>query len=235
MKKWSFGRAAVSALVGGCLCWALTGTLQAQGVEQSASDREAQSLFAAGRAAYEGGRFEAALARFEEAFELSGRPGLLYNIGQCLDRLRRDDEAIAAFEGYIAAEPGSEHRDEVEARLAALRRARAARQVEVEAPRSTAEQGGTASSDGTSVAEGEVAVATADVGPDSDGGEAPGVVGDDAPLHEQWWLWTLVGLGVAAAIAVPIGVAVGTASPAREEPLAGDFGGGVVLALTGRF
>jgi tetratricopeptide (TPR) repeat protein len=92
-------------------------------------DREAQALFSAGRVAYTEGRFDAAPARFEEAYELSHRPGLLYNIAQCHDRLRQDERAIEVFERYLRDVPATEHRVEVEGRLTALRAAVASRAV----------------------------------------------------------------------------------------------------------
>lgn len=90
---------------------------------------EARALFMAGRVAYDEGRYEAALTHFTGAFELSERPELLYNIAQCYDRLRRDDEAITAFERYLATEPDADRRAAVEARLNALRAARDSRQA----------------------------------------------------------------------------------------------------------
>ena len=70
-----------------------------------AQDDEARGLFLAGRAAFDQGRYEDALDRFREAHRLSGRPELLYNIGQAADRLRRDREALEAFEGYLEQTP----------------------------------------------------------------------------------------------------------------------------------
>ncbi|UJR81395.1 tetratricopeptide repeat protein [Sandaracinus amylolyticus] len=84
-------------------------------------DSEARSLFEAGAAAFADGRYEDALGHFRRSYELSGRPELLYNIGQAHDRLRHDAEAVAAFEEYIAAVPDAAQREEIAARLAILR------------------------------------------------------------------------------------------------------------------
>jgi len=93
------------------------------GAQASAStrDAEAHALFQAGRTAYTDGRFEAALGYFRQAYELSHRSELLYNIGQCEDRLRHDAEAVAVFEQFLAAVPETPQRAEVTARLAILR------------------------------------------------------------------------------------------------------------------
>src|SRR5262245_25331879 len=69
------------------------------------SDAEAKALFAAGREAFDAGKYGAALARWQEAWELSKRPALLYNIGLAHDRLRHDLEAVQAFEDFLKALP----------------------------------------------------------------------------------------------------------------------------------
>lgn len=92
----------------------------AQGADES-MDAEAHALFEAGRTAFAAGRFSDALGHFQSAYQLSHRAALLYNIGQCQDRLRHDAEALASFEGFVAAVPDSPQRAEVEARIAILR------------------------------------------------------------------------------------------------------------------
>jgi len=99
---------------------------QAQDValaEDEESPSEARALFLAGRVAFEEGRFEAAIRHFEASYELSQRAALLYNIAQCYDRLRRDRDAMEAFERYLQVSPMAENRSTVEARLRALRAA----------------------------------------------------------------------------------------------------------------
>jgi hypothetical protein len=88
----------------------------------AATDEEGRLLFEAGSRAFADARYDVALARFREAYELSRRPALLYNVGQAADRLRLDTDALAAFEGYLAALPNAPNRREVEVRVAALRR-----------------------------------------------------------------------------------------------------------------
>lgn len=97
--------------------------------EVDLADSEARSRFEAGRAAMAAGRTEDALADFRRAYELSHRPALLYNIGVAADRLRHDDEALEAFEAYLAAMPAEEitNRAEVESRLVVLRETIASR------------------------------------------------------------------------------------------------------------
>ncbi|MEM9068354.1 MAG: tetratricopeptide repeat protein [Myxococcota bacterium] len=77
-------------------------------------------MFEAGRAAFDGGRFEEALEHFERAYALSGRSALLFNIGHTAERLRRDERAIEAFTEFLEANPESPQRAAVSARLALL-------------------------------------------------------------------------------------------------------------------
>ena len=88
---------------------------------ESATDAEARGLFQAGTAALADGRTREAYDYFRRSHELSGRAALLYNMGIAADRSRMDAEALDAFERFLAAEPETERRAEVEGRIAALR------------------------------------------------------------------------------------------------------------------
>jgi len=84
----------------------------------STEETEAHSRFEAGRLAFAAGRYEDALHDFELAYALSHRPELLYNVGQCADRLRMDARALEAFEGYLReAGDHAQYRTEVEAHV----------------------------------------------------------------------------------------------------------------------
>jgi tetratricopeptide (TPR) repeat protein len=83
-------------------------------------DDMARGLFDAGRAAYEAGSYRQALGLFQQAYEASQRPQLLYNIGQTADRLRMDRTAITTFRRYLELMPTAENRQEVENRIRAL-------------------------------------------------------------------------------------------------------------------
>ncbi len=97
-------------------------------------DREARALYEAAVVAFDEGRFADALRLFRRSYERSGRPELLYNVGTAADRLRYNEEALEAFEAFLAARPDAEQRANVEARIAVLR------QVIADAARPTPEQ-----------------------------------------------------------------------------------------------
>ena len=84
------------------------------------AEREARSLYAAGEEAFGSGDYERALDYFERAYALSPRAALLYNIAASADRMRDDARALEAFREYLAEEPDSARRAEVEARIAYL-------------------------------------------------------------------------------------------------------------------
>ena len=84
-------------------------------------DSRARALFEAGRTAYEAGDYESALTHFRQAYEGSQRPALLFNIGQAADRLRRNEEALAALEAYLSQVPDAPNREAVDNRIAILR------------------------------------------------------------------------------------------------------------------
>jgi tetratricopeptide (TPR) repeat protein len=97
---------------------------RASGLEEITLDERAHELFVLGRDAYLARRYEDALRYFRAAHQLSGRYELQFNIGQAADRLHRNAEALDAFQSFLADAPPSEHRSEIEARVAVLRSGR---------------------------------------------------------------------------------------------------------------
>ena len=108
-------------------CAQQTGSV-AQAAPDASRDGEARGLFQAGEQAFRGGHYADALDYFKRAHALSGRAALLYNVGISADRLRRDDEAVEAFQRYLReSAPDALNRAEVDSRLRALLDARAQR------------------------------------------------------------------------------------------------------------
>src|SRR3989304_4382708 len=86
---------------------------RAQEASNESLDREARALFDAGSTAFEDARYGDALGYFRRAYELSHRPALLYNIGLAADRLRHDEDALAAFQQFLAEAGDNPRRREV--------------------------------------------------------------------------------------------------------------------------
>jgi tetratricopeptide (TPR) repeat protein len=194
---------------------AIGATVPSRGLAQASQDAEARMLFQAGELAFADGRFESALESFRRSYELSHRPELLYNIGTAADRLRRDAEAITAFEQFLAARPETPNRHEIEGRLAVLRRATAASSAGSTTTTTTATDTASQTVTGitettpTSTASSRATVSTtsattSSTASTSDGG--PGVVP-----------WIVVGIGGAAAITGAILIGLAAADVASVE------------------
>jgi len=110
------------------------------GATADSLDQAARILFESARTAFNAGDYPAALARFKQAYEASARPGLLFNIATTLDRLRQDDEALATFERFLAADPAVANRAEIDARIRSLRSAIETRDRAAQVERERTEQ-----------------------------------------------------------------------------------------------
>lgn len=108
-----------ATLLAAALC--TSRALAQEDTERSSRDLEAQSLFEAGTIAFSDGRYRDALQHFRGAHELSQRPEMLFNIGAAAERLRRDAEALEAYETFLSEVPDSDQRRQVEARIEILR------------------------------------------------------------------------------------------------------------------
>lgn len=76
-------------------------------VDAADLDQAARLLFESASRAYEAGNFADALARYTNAYELSNRAPLLYNIAICHDRLDQKAEAADFYERFVAEVPDS--------------------------------------------------------------------------------------------------------------------------------
>lgn len=224
------GRWAAAALLtlSSTASWVVPGTLACaqDAAPRDARDAEARGLFEAGRAAFVDGRFEDALRYFQQSYNLSQRPELLYNVGSAADRLQREREALQAFERYLVELPDAPNRREVEGRVRVLRE-HLARQEAAEAGRAHRDTSATPPP------------SSPPVPPEEDGAVAPVVDplmqqregtarGGDAGVAGEWWFWTLIGATVAGAVIAA--VLVGTSQETTYPPYrVGDDG---ALAVT---
>ncbi len=99
------------------LCGALSASVAAAQPAVNPADQVAREHFMRGRDAFSGGDFAVAAREFDQAYQLSRRPQLLYNIGTAYERLHNWNEANVAFRRYLDEVPGAPDRAEVEARL----------------------------------------------------------------------------------------------------------------------
>ncbi len=83
-------------------------------------DEAARLLFDSGTRAYEAGRFQEALGRYQNAYDLSQRPQLLYNIAVCYDRLEQKAEAADYYGRFVQALPDAQRSGIARSRLEIL-------------------------------------------------------------------------------------------------------------------
>jgi len=127
----------ITAFVFACMSSAFVAEAQ-NGASREARISQAKKAFAKGTRAYSAGDFGTALSSFKRAYQLTGSPDLLYNIATVSDRMRLDEDALDAYEGYLRARPETSDREHVESRLQVLRaaideRRRAEIEAEIEA------------------------------------------------------------------------------------------------------
>jgi tetratricopeptide (TPR) repeat protein len=204
-------------------------------------DQEARDLFRLGKQAFDEGRYERALKYFKDAYDLSGRAALQFNIGTVLDRLRRDREAIEAYQSYLTQTPDATNRSAVEERVRWLQDAQskpaAVESTPSQPPASAVQPAATApslpaapppqaaaSTPQASAApppEAEPPVpspaetARAAVASEPAGAPARDSAPASTPVTSRWWFWT--GLGAVAVGAVVLGVALGSSSSKTLE------------------
>lgn len=97
-----------------------------------ADQAKAQTLFANGERLYEEGRYEQAIAAFEEAYALSHEPALLYNEANAYERLGNLDKALEVLGKYRLYAP-AEEQDVLLARCQTLERRIAAQETAIAA------------------------------------------------------------------------------------------------------
>lgn len=84
-----------------------------------AADARALQLYEQGDEAYAAGRYQEAADAFAQAYRLSPRPLLLYNLANAYERLERYTDAIQMLRSYLDSAPIGEHA-ELQARIASL-------------------------------------------------------------------------------------------------------------------
>lgn len=87
---------------------------------QQGSPEKAAKIFGEAEAHYKRHEYEKALSGYQQAYELSKEPVLLFNIAQCYRLLARYDEAIASYRAYLEAVPGASNKAPVEAQIEEL-------------------------------------------------------------------------------------------------------------------
>src|SRR6185295_4101772 len=98
---------------------AVSSTAHAQSAEETKA--RAKALFEQGVADYDAGRYEQALASFQEAYRIRPHPLVNVNIANCYDKLGKALQAVFHFQRFLESDAGSPaQRDEVNKALERL-------------------------------------------------------------------------------------------------------------------
>jgi tetratricopeptide (TPR) repeat protein len=225
----SEARALAAALA--LLALLAAGTAQAAAKAKDGAEAQAKAEFKKGQTAYNLGRFSEALASFSKAYEIKALPPILFNIAQCHRQLGNFERAVFFYRRFLELTPaGSGNAETVsrllqesETRLAEQQRTAAQtaeeqRQKDLQKAREAAAR---AEADAAqkrhdvidAQAAANAAARPAVGGLTSPSSQIPPTAVEKTPLHQQWWLWTIVAVVVVGATATGVGYAVTEPKP----------------------
>ena len=161
----------------------------------SADESQAREAFQRGRIHYDNGEFDQAAVAFEEAYTLSHRHALLYNLYLAYRDANQQEKAAEALRNYLDRVEVIENRPQLEARLKALEEGIAARKAR------------------------EAQEAQAAAQPQTAAPSAAVIDGADAPESDhRWWMLPVVLGGTGAAMMVG-GIATGVMASSKQKEL----------------
>jgi tetratricopeptide (TPR) repeat protein len=82
--------------------------------DPAADRKRGNRLWIDGITDYDLGHYEAAIAKFEEAYKLNPAPNILYNLGQAHRQKKNYEKALFYFKQYLRNKPTAANRPEVE-------------------------------------------------------------------------------------------------------------------------
>jgi tetratricopeptide (TPR) repeat protein len=145
--------------------------ISVKAVPDGATDAEVAELVALGHRLYQRGQYQEAIIEFRRAYELRDLPRFLYEIAESYRQLGATDQALFYYDRYLAGAPDAPDRDEVEDRV-----------VELESLRAR-----------PAAPDLRISLSPGENGPTSGKPRA-------TPTWRKWWLWTAVGLAIAAGV-----------------------------------
>jgi tetratricopeptide (TPR) repeat protein len=199
----------------------IVAALVAAAPAHAADKRAAANHFQRGRALFETNSYAAALDEFNAGYEAYPLPGFLVNIGQCQRKLDRLDDAVASFQKFLDSDVADPRlRLEVQDALAEISQERSRRvTAELEARRQRDEAEARhppvvdediRRAEARRVEARRVEAAHADLTPRAAlvAPVSEPVASVDKPAKSRKWVWALVGVLAAGAVAAGVTVAV---------------------------
>lgn len=100
----------------------LTAALTSVAPSEPAPTSQARELFKQGRERYEAGAYGEATVLFQQSYELSRAPGLLFNLGQAWRKLGDCGAALKVYQTFVEIDPGAANAAEARELAAAMSR-----------------------------------------------------------------------------------------------------------------
>lgn len=101
--------------------WALALTFTTAGVCFAQDTARYEEVRGQAKSAFASGNYEEAAQLFREAFDISPKGNLLYNIGLCYERAGNVQQAVIYYERFVQALPDSPKRPAVQQKIAGLK------------------------------------------------------------------------------------------------------------------
>jgi tetratricopeptide (TPR) repeat protein len=159
--------------------------------EATKHDEDGRQHFKSGTLYFKQGQYERAIVEYQEAYELSGRPRLLFNLSLAHEKLGQLPEAIETLSRYLGTDGGIADRLDLEKRLETMKERR--ERQEQKAAR---------------VVPSPAAAAKSVEMDDRSDAASP------QPVYKKWWLWTGVG---AVAVGVVVGAIVASSGGSSDQ------------------
>jgi tetratricopeptide (TPR) repeat protein len=185
--------------------------LGAHGAEptKSAQD-EAKPIFAEAQQAYQLGKFEDAIAKYEKVYQLTNHPSLLFNLAQCHRQLGNYERAAFFYDRYLSsAKPPIPNEQLARDLLAEMQQKR---DEKVAADKAAAEAKAKAEADAAAAA----AAAAERARQEEEGRRLAQKVPEVKPITSQPWFWVVVVGGAAVVVG---GTVTAIAVASAKQPL----------------
>lgn len=171
---------------------------------KAASAEDARVIFNEANQAYQLGRFQDAIGKYERVYELTNHPSLLFNLAQCHRQLQNYERAAFFYDRYLSTAkppvPNEKLARDLLAEMSQKRDEQLLAEVKAAADKAAAEK----------------AAAEERARQEAEGRRLAQRPPEVKPVTQQWWFWAAIGGAVVVAGTVTA-VAAASARPALPQ------------------